>query len=141
VQTTGTRPKIMVSGDGRGVVGHAGTRLLTDRADATGLTGEFSDALGLLRQRRAGHDGGRVALDLEVMLADGGKAIADLAVLRDQAGLFGTVASDATAWRVLAGIDVAALARLRAACAAAREVAWARIAETRDGLPIGMVPS
>ena len=47
------------------------------------------------------------------MLADGGEAIADLAVLRDQAELFGPVASDPTAWRVLAGIDAAALARLR----------------------------
>jgi len=34
------------------------------------------------------------------MLADGGEAIADLAVLRDQYELFGPVASDAKAWRV-----------------------------------------
>jgi len=32
----------VVSGDGRGVVGHAGTRLLTDIADVTGLTGAGS---------------------------------------------------------------------------------------------------
>jgi hypothetical protein len=32
-----------------------------------------------------------------VMIADGGEAIADLAVLRDQAELFGRVASDPTA--------------------------------------------
>jgi hypothetical protein len=37
------------------------------------------------------------------MLADGGEAIADLAVLRDQAALFGPVASDPTAWRLLHG--------------------------------------
>jgi hypothetical protein len=42
-------------------------------------------------------------VDLAVMLADGGEAIADLAVLRDQAVLFGPVASDPTAWRLLAG--------------------------------------
>ena len=41
------------------------------------------------------------------MLADGGEAIADLAVLRNQSDLFGAVASDATAWRVLDGIDTA----------------------------------
>lgn len=35
------------------------------------------------------------------MLADGGEAIADLAVLRDQAGVFGSVASTPTAWRLL----------------------------------------
>jgi hypothetical protein len=69
-------------------------------------------------------------VDLAVMLADGGEAIADLAVLRDQLELFGSVASDATAWRVLNGVDDAALARIRAARARAREVAWAQAAET-----------
>jgi hypothetical protein len=33
VKTTGTRPKITVSADGRGVVGHAGARLLADVAE------------------------------------------------------------------------------------------------------------
>jgi len=45
------------------------------------------------------------------MLADGGEAIADLTVLRDQPDLFGPVASDATAWRVLSSLDSRALAR------------------------------
>jgi hypothetical protein len=43
------------------------------------------------------HDPARVAVDLAVMLADGGEAISDLAVLRDQAQLFGPLASDPTA--------------------------------------------
>jgi hypothetical protein len=64
-------------------------------------------------------------VDLAAMIADGGEAIADLAVLRDQADLFGAVASDPTAWRLLSGVDDAALARLRRARATAREVAWA----------------
>ncbi|MDM4718467.1 IS1380 family transposase [Micromonospora sp. WMMA1363] len=138
VKSTGTRPKIIVSSDGRGVVGHAGARLLADIADVTGLTGGFSEALARLRQRQGGHDPGRVAVDLAVMIADGGEAISDLAVLRDQAGLFGAVASDPTAWRVLSGVDDAVLARLRMARAAARELAWAQSAETRDGLPVSM---
>ncbi|GAA4474271.1 hypothetical protein GCM10023170_096430 [Phytohabitans houttuyneae] len=99
VKATGTRPKIIVSADGRGVVGHAGARLLADVAEVTGLTEACSDALAGLRQRRGVHDPGRVAVDLAVMLADGGEAISDLAVLRDQAALFGPVASDPTAWR------------------------------------------
>ena len=45
MKTTGTRPKITVSGDGRGVVAHAGARLLADLADTTGLTGAFGEAL------------------------------------------------------------------------------------------------
>ncbi len=93
------------------MVSHAGTRLLADLADATGLTDRFGDALGSARRRRGRHYPGRVAVDLAVMLADGGEAIADLAVRRNQPELFGVVASDATAWRVLADIDAAGLAR------------------------------
>jgi hypothetical protein len=85
------------------VVSHAGSRLLADLADATTLTSAFSDALHRLRPRGTGHDPGRVAVDLAVMLADGGEAIRDLAVLRDQHEVFGSVASTPTAWRVLAG--------------------------------------
>ena len=70
-----------------------------------------------------------------MLLADGGEAIADLAVLRQQSGLFGPVASDPTAWRVLDNIDTPALARVRAARAAARELAWAQLLETRRSLP------
>jgi hypothetical protein len=124
-----------VSADGRGVVGHAGARLLADIADVTGLTAGFGDALAEARQRHPRHDPGRVAVDLAVMLADGGQAIADLAVLRDQAALFGPVASDPTAWRMLSKMDSQALARLRTARARAREVAWAQLADTRGGLP------
>ena len=135
MKATATRPKIMVTGDGRGVVGHAGARLLADIADTTGLTSEFSHVLADVRQRQGGHDPGRIAVDLAVMLADGGEAIADLAVLRDQPGLFGPVASDPTAWRLLSQLDDAALAQLRSARAEAREVAWAQHAEVRGDLP------
>jgi hypothetical protein len=125
----------MVSADGRGVVGHAGTRLLTDVAEVSRLAAGYCEALATLRRRQAGHDPGRVVTDVAVMLADGGEAIADLAVLRGMPELFGPVASDATAWRVLDGIDADALTRLRTARAAAREVAWAQAAETRTGIP------
>lgn len=135
MHTTGSRPKLVVSADGRGVVSHAGSRLLTDLADATGLTGAFTDALRRLRPRGTGHNPGRIAVDLAVMLADGSEAIADLALLRDQTEVFGHVASTPTAWRLLAGIDPAALARLRSARAAAREVVWLRAAEARNGIP------
>lgn len=119
VHTTGLRPQLVVSADGCGVVSHAGSRLLADLADAAGLTGAFGDALCGLRPRGTGHDPGRIAVDLAVMLADGGQAIADLALLRDQPEVFGPVASTPTAWRLLAGIDSDALARLRSARSAA----------------------
>jgi hypothetical protein len=138
VKRTSSRPKIVVTADGRGVVSHAGARLLADLADATGLSDGMSEALAPLRRRDRGHDPGRVALDVAVMLADGGEAIADLAVLRDQGELFGSVASDATAWRVLDAIDATALDRLRAARARARELAWAQAAQT-ERLPSSTV--
>ncbi|WP_236652516.1 transposase, partial [Streptacidiphilus neutrinimicus] len=135
VHTTRSRPKLVVSADGNGVVSHAGSRLLAGLADATSLTSAFSDVLQRLRPRGTGHDPGRVGVDLAVMLADGGEAIADLAVLRDQCDVFGPVASTPTAWRVLAGIDEAALNTLRAARAQAREVAWLQADETGQAIP------
>ncbi|MFI5916897.1 IS1380 family transposase [Dactylosporangium sp. NPDC051541] len=138
MQATGTRPKIVVSADGRGVVGHAGARLLADVAEATGLGTRFGEVLAGLRQRRGRHDPGRIAVDLAVLLADGGEAIADLAVLRDQAQLFGSVASDPTAWRLLSKLDTRLLGRLAQARAQAREMAWAQRIETCGSLPPSM---
>jgi hypothetical protein len=99
MHTTGSRPKRVVSADGHGVVSHAGSRLPADLADATGLTGSLANALHRLRPRSTGHDPGRVAVDLAVMLADGGEAIADLALLRDRREVYSPVASTLTAWR------------------------------------------
>ncbi|MGI5508919.1 IS1380 family transposase [Streptomyces sp. CA-106131] len=137
--TTGSRPKLVVSVDGRGVVSHAGSRLLVDLADATGLSASLTDALRRLRPRGTGHDPGRIAVDLAVMLAGGGEAIADLALLRDQADVFGPVASTPTAWRLLAGIDPTTLAALQTARATAREVAWLQAAEAGREIPAAHV--
>jgi hypothetical protein len=129
VQDTRDRPKITVTVDGRGVVAHAGARLLTDLAEATGLTEEFCGVLAPTRERSGGHEPGRVAVDLAVMLGNGGETISDLAALRDQPALFGAVASTATAWRVLDSVDAAVLNELRSARAVARERAWLQRAE------------
>ena len=51
VKRNSSRSKIVVTADGRGVVGHAGARLLVDLADATGLSKAMSDELASLRQR------------------------------------------------------------------------------------------
>ena len=117
--------------DGHSVASHAGSRLLADLADRTGLTQALSEAVGGLRRRRAGHDPGRVLVDVAVMLADGGRGISGLAVLRDRPELFGSVASTATAWRVLDGVDGALLEKVRVARAGARERLWAQRGQTR----------
>jgi Transposase DDE domain group 1 len=119
------RPRLVVTADGADVVGHGGARLLSDLADAVGLTDGLAAAMSPTRQRRGGHDRGQVLVDVAVMIADGGEAISDLAVLRNQPALFGAVASTPTAWRTLQAVDAAALARIAAARAAARKAVWA----------------
>ena len=125
------RRRLKVSADGRGVVGHAGARLLSDLADQLGLTNELSAAMAPTKQRRREHDRGHVLVDLAVMIADGGTAISDLAVLRDQPNLFGEVASTPTAWRTLEAVDDAALARIATARAAVRRRVWAAGADSK----------
>jgi hypothetical protein len=90
-----------VTSDGAGLVSHAGTALLSQVADMVGLTRALSSRLAGLKQRRRGHDPGRVVRDLAVMLADGGECVSDLGATRDQDALFGKVASDSTAFRTV----------------------------------------
>jgi hypothetical protein len=126
VQRDGRRFTVEVTPDGEGLVSHAGAGLLAEAADRLGLTRALSEALAGMRQRRGGHDPGRVVRDLAVMLADGGDCLADLRAVRDQQPLFDVVASDATAFRVIDALaaDPALLDALRAARARARENAW-----------------
>jgi Transposase DDE domain group 1 len=124
VQRDGLVDKLSVRADGTGVVGHAGSALLAGLADRVGLTRALSGAMAPTRQRRSAHDPGVVLRDLVVTLADGGDCLADLGVLRDQLDLFGGVASDATAFRVIDCIDEECLERLRGAVASARARAW-----------------
>jgi len=117
--------KVQVVADATGVVSHAGSVLLSELADRLGLTAELSAAMASSRQRPSAHDPGRVVRDLAVMLAGGGDCLADLGALRDQVDLFGTVASDSTAFRVIDAIDDERLGAIRVARARARERAWA----------------
>ncbi|MEO5899173.1 MAG: IS1380 family transposase [Ilumatobacteraceae bacterium] len=118
------RSGLKVSADGRGVVSHVGARLLLDLADRVGLTDGLSVAMAPTKQRRRGHDRGRVLADVAAMIAGGGTTISDLATLRDQPDLFGEVASTPTAWRTLEAVDSAAVARIAVARAAARRRVW-----------------
>jgi hypothetical protein len=114
-----------VTGDGRGVVNHAGARLLCELADGLGLSQGMSRALAPTKQRRRGHDRGQVLTDLAVAIDDGATSISDLRVLADQPDLFGTVASVPTAWRALEAVEEATLERIAQVRAAARAKAWA----------------
>ena len=126
VQRDRRRFTVEVSADGDGLVSHAGSGLLAELADRSGLTSALSRGLARVRERRSGHDPGRVVRDLAVMLADGGDCLADLRALRDQASLFGPVASGSTAFRVIERIasEPELTEALRSARAAVRERTW-----------------
>src|SRR3954451_2034156 len=137
VQRIAAYPRVEVSADGTGVVSHVGSRLLADVAAAAGLPEVFDEAAGRGRKRCSAHAPGRVLSDLAVLLADGGQTITDLAVLRHQPGLFGRVASTATAWRGLDSVDDSVLSALKRARAQPRERAWMLRGEA--GRPVPMV--
>lgn len=117
---------LSVSGDGVGVVAHTGsiaTRLLADRV---GLTNELSKAMVRARFVPV-HDRGRVLVDVAVMLADGGEAIADIDVLRHQSDVLGQVASAPTVWRTLDEVTSGRLKKIAADRAQTRRHVWAQL--------------
>jgi len=120
------RPKtVEVTADGEGLVSHAGTALLAELSDRLGLTKALSQALAATRERRSAHDPGHVVRDLALTLCDGGDCVSDLAALRSQQSLLGSIASETTAQRTLKSIDKDGLQAIRAAHAGARERVWA----------------
>ena len=124
VKRTELVESLQIVADADRLTSRAGTALLVGLADRVGLTGAFAEAMGGVRKRRSRHDPGRTLRDLAVMLADGGDCLADLAVLRDQVGLFGDVPSVATAWRALAALGPERVAAVRRARAQARARVW-----------------
>jgi len=121
-KTTGK--SIEVTSDAEGLTSHSGAYLLTEMADRLGLTKALSKAMASTRSRRSAHDPGRVIRDLATSIADGGDCVSDLGVLAGQKDLFGKVASNSTAHRVITSIGEVELEALRAARARARASAW-----------------
>ena len=126
VMRDGRPVKVEVTADGSGLVSHAGTALLSQVADKVGLTMALSLRLAEIKQRRRGHDPGRVIRDLAVMLADGGECVSDLGGVREQDALFGPIASDSTAFRMIDRVasTPGLLDALRVAHARARAQFW-----------------
>ena len=122
------------------VVSLAGASLLTTTARVLGLDRALSKRLSTWTPLGATHDTGEIVLDVAVALAVGGDCPADVALLRGQPRLFGTVASEPTVSRridALAGDVDRAGAALRAARAQARalRLKWAPVSVDRP-LPV-----
>ena len=115
------RPRT-VTGDGAGMVSHAGIAWLAETADLAGLTAGLSTAMASVPQRS--HDPGRTLAQMILALADGATCLSDLAAVRAQRSMFGPVASEATVWRTFDQIGPVELRGIAAARAAARERAW-----------------
>jgi hypothetical protein len=124
VKTQTTSQTVEVRADGESLVSHAGAYLLVELADRLGLTAELSRAMAPSRERRSAHDPGVVLRDLAVAIADGGERVSDLGVLRGQEALFGAVASETTAHRVLKSVDGGLLEAIRGARAKALAKVW-----------------
>jgi hypothetical protein len=123
VKPTSWSQGLSVTADGSAVVplvGAVAARLLAERV---GLTEALSTALAR-RSFTPRHDRGQVWVDLATMLTAGGEAIADIDILRHQAGVLGPVASPPTVWRVLDEATPAALKRAEEARARIRRHVW-----------------
>lgn len=127
MKTSGLYPKSRVDVAPVSAVGQAGGVLLTETVRVTGLDRALSEALEPWRKPLAVHDPGKILTDLAITLALGGDALTDIGVLRGEPGVYGRVASDPTASRLittLGGDADRVIAAISQARAAARAVAW-----------------
>jgi hypothetical protein len=124
---TGLYPSVQADAAAVGVVSQAGGVALVETVRAAGLDRALSQALDRWRKPTAVHDPAKVLLDLAVALALGGDCLADIAVLRDEPGVYGLVASDPTVSRTVDALAQDAsrsLAAINTARAAARARVW-----------------
>src|SRR5260370_5544655 len=130
MQHNGWDRALKVTGDGTGLVGHAGAILLRKAADQAGLTAGLSAAL-----RRAGKsplfDRGAALMSMAVAIALGATSMSDIAVLAHLAPVLGAAPSGPTVRRTLDLAGTAAmLERIAKARAKARAHVWQLIGKT-----------
>lgn len=121
-------PSVVLDPVRESLTSFSGALLLRESIRVAGLDRGLCEALAPWRPDRAHHDPGKVLLDLATAVALGGDCLADIAAVRAQPTIFGSVASDPTVSRLLATLadDVdAAVAAIRDARARARTQVWA----------------
>jgi hypothetical protein len=122
-------PNVVLDPGRESLISSSGALLLRESVRVAGLDRGLSTALSRWRPAGARHDPGKVLLDVATAGALWGDCLADLAAVRAQPSIFGTVASDPTVSRLfatLAGDVDAAVAAIRSARADARAAVWAR---------------
>jgi hypothetical protein len=125
---------LKVTGDGEGLVGHAGAVLLRKLADQAGLTAGLGPALA-----RAGKfplvDRGVALVSMAVAIVLGATSMSDIAVLAHQEPVLGAGPSDTTVRRTLELADPATLGKIARVRAAVRAHVWSLAAATPAGFP------
>src|SRR5579859_2490997 len=125
---------LTVTGEGQGLVGHAGAVLLRKLADQAGLTAALGSAL-----KRAGKfplvDRGIALVSMAVAIALGATSMSDIAVLAHQEPVLGAAPSDTTARRTLELADARTLDKIARARAAVRAHVWQLICARPAGFP------
>lgn len=135
-------PSVVLDPVRESLISSSGALLLREAIGVAGLDRGLSAALAPWRPGRARHDPGKVLLDLAAAVALGGDCLADIAAVRAQPTIFGSVASDPTVSRLFSTLadDVdAAVTAIREARAQARGRVWAR-RRPLAGIPGGPVP-
>lgn len=136
MKNTGSYPRVHVDTAKVSAVGQAGGILLTETIRASGLDRGLSEALDRWRKPLAVHDPGKIILDLAVSLVLGGEALSDIAVLRGEPGVYGSVASDPTVSRLIAALAQdadKAVTAIGSARQQARARAWALAGDHAPG--------
>lgn len=121
------RPWLRVIAGRESLISSAGAVLLVQTARVVGLDRLLSKELTPWRLPGAVHDPGKILLDLAIAVALGGDCAADIALVRAQPGLVGSVASDPTVSRLIARLaeDAERAQRaVRSARTAARGWVW-----------------
>ena len=125
---------LTVTGEGEGLVGHAGAVLLRKLADRAGLTAALGSALA-----RKGKfplvDRGAALVSMAVAIALGATSMTDIALLAHHAPVLGREPSDTTVRRTLELADPRTLDKIARARAAVRAHVWELIAARPAGFP------
>jgi hypothetical protein len=125
---------LKVTGEGEGLVGHAGAVVVRKLADQAGLTAALGSALV-----RAGKfplvDRGVALVSMAVAIVLGATSMNDIALLAHHAPVLGAEPSDTTVRRTLELADPATLDKIAKVRARVRAHVWKLIAATPAGFP------
>ncbi len=125
---------LTVTGEGQGLVGHAGAVLLRKLADRAGLTA----ALGAALARKGKFplvDRGVALVSMAVAIALGATSLTDITVLAHHAPVLGAEPSDTTVRRTLELADPRTLDKVARVRARVRAHVWSLICARPAGFP------